>query len=46
MNYYHSKSHGKLVTVTAVHPGARFGELLIDDNQVMKFQEKPQTQKG
>ena len=40
------KSHGKLVTITAVHPGARFGELLIDNNKVKKFQEKPQTQKG
>ena len=40
------KSHGKLVTVTAVHPGARFGELLIDKNEVKIFQEKPQTQKG
>ena len=25
------KSHGKLVTVTAVHPVARFGELEIDE---------------
>tara|TARA_B100000886_G_C20383012_1_gene474769 strand:+ start:230 stop:991 length:762 start_codon:yes stop_codon:yes gene_type:complete len=40
------KSHGKLVTVTAVHPGARFGELLIENNEVITFQEKPQTQKG
>ena len=40
------KSHGKLVTVTAVHPGARFGELLIEKNEVRTFQEKPQTQKG
>ena len=40
------KSHGKLVTVTAVHPGARFGELLIENDEVKIFQEKPQTQKG
>jgi len=40
------KSHGKLVTVTAVHPGARFGELLIEKNEVKNFLEKPQTQKG
>ena len=38
--------HGKLVTVTAVHPGARFGELNIDNGQVMKFQEKPQMDQG
>ena len=40
------KSHGKLVTVTAVHPGARFGELEIDNRMVTTFQEKPQTGKG
>ncbi len=41
------KSHGKLITVTAVHPSARFGELVLDDdNIVRKFEEKPQTQKG
>ena len=40
------KSHGKMVTVTAVHPGARFGELVLDDYIVKKFEEKPQTQKG
>ena len=37
------KSHGKMVTVTAVHPGARFGELEIKKEQVTSFQEKPQT---
>ena len=40
------RSHGKMVTVTAVHPVARFGELAIDGNQVVKFQEKPQTGQG
>lgn len=40
------RSHGKMVTVTAVHPGARFGELLIEDKQVMSFQEKPQMGQG
>ncbi|MEO0488535.1 MAG: glucose-1-phosphate cytidylyltransferase [Cyanobacteria bacterium P01_A01_bin.123] len=40
------KSHGKLVTVTAVHPGARFGELQIQQAQVTSFQEKPQTGQG
>jgi glucose-1-phosphate cytidylyltransferase len=39
---YH-KSHGKMVTVTAVHPSARFGELEIDDGKVLSFMEKPQT---
>ena len=40
------KSHGKMVTVTAVHPGARFGELKLDGERVSSFQEKPQTTKG
>jgi len=40
------KSHGKMVTVTAVHPGARFGELEMDDQSVTAFQEKPQTGQG
>ena len=35
-----------MVTVTAVHPGARFGELEIKDEQVTTFQEKPQTVQG
>jgi glucose-1-phosphate cytidylyltransferase len=40
------KSHGKMVTVTAVHPGARFGELEMKGDQVTSFQEKPQTRQG
>lgn len=40
------RSHGKMVTVTAVHPGARFGELMIESDQVLSFQEKPQMGQG
>ena len=40
------KSHGKMVTVTGVHPLARFGELEMKDDQVINFQEKPQTGQG
>jgi len=40
------KSHGKLVTVSAVHPSARFGELEIEGQQVNSFKEKPQTNSG
>ncbi|XDZ70414.1 glucose-1-phosphate cytidylyltransferase [Alphaproteobacteria bacterium LSUCC0744] len=40
------RSHGKMVTVTAVRPGARFGELMIDSDQVKSFQEKPQMGQG
>tara|TARA_A100001035_G_C27778984_1_gene500646 strand:- start:1654 stop:2418 length:765 start_codon:yes stop_codon:yes gene_type:complete len=40
------KSHGKMVTVTAVHPVARFGELNLEGDKVNWFKEKPQTVKG
>ena len=40
------KSHKKIATVTAVRPNARFGELVIDNDSVKSFKEKPQTDKG
>ncbi|VVB88588.1 Bifunctional protein GlmU [uncultured archaeon] len=41
------KAHGKMATITAVHPAARFGELLISkDQDVLSFKEKPQTTQG
>ena len=40
------KKNKKLVTLTSVHPPARFGELEIKKNLVSKFEEKPQLQKG
>jgi len=40
------KSHGKMVTVSAVRPSARFGELEMQDQKVITFQEKPQTGQG
>ena len=40
------KEHGKMVTVSAVHPGARFGELSLDGDLVTSFKEKPQTTQG
>lgn len=40
------KGHGKMVTVSAVHPSARFGELEMDNHKVIAFQEKPQTRQG
>lgn len=39
-------SHKKMVTVSAVHPGARFGELEMDGNIVTSFKEKPQVSQG
>lgn len=40
------RSHGKKITVTAVRPQARFGELQLDGFQVESFQEKPQMHDG
>jgi glucose-1-phosphate cytidylyltransferase len=40
------KKENKMITLTAVHPPARFGELSIDNATVTSFKEKPQLQKG
>ena len=40
------KSHGKIATVTAVRPSARFGGMKFDDNRVIEFTEKPQSGEG
>jgi glucose-1-phosphate cytidylyltransferase len=40
------RSHGKLATLTAVRPAARFGHLELDGDQIVEFSEKPQTQEG
>ena len=37
------KTHGKLATVTGVRPPSRFGELGLDGNRVVSFNEKPQV---
>jgi len=42
---YHKK-HKKLVTITGVHPPARFGELIEENGIVKSFEEKPQTSQG
>ena len=36
-------SHKKIATVTGVRPPSRFGELRIEENQVIEFGEKPQV---
>jgi len=36
------QSHQKLVTITAVHPKAHYGELETENNRILKFKEKPQ----
>ncbi len=41
------KEHGKMITITAVRPPARFGELSINSkNEVTSFEEKPQLKEG
>ena len=40
------KSHGKIATVTAVHPPARFGGINMDGDTVKEFTEKSPSQVG
>lgn len=40
------RAHGKLATVTAARPPARFGDLQIEDGRVTRFVEKPQAGGG
>jgi glucose-1-phosphate cytidylyltransferase len=40
------RSHGKLATLTAVRPPARFGHLEMDGDAVVEFSEKPQLGEG
>ena len=42
---YHTDQK-KYVTVTAVRPPARFGQMVIQDGKVVQFQEKPQIGEG
>ena len=41
------RSHGKVLTITGVHPPGRFGELEVtDDGRVTEFNEKSQLARG
>lgn len=40
------RAHGKIATVTAVRPPARFGGLVFDGDRVAEFTEKPQAGEG
>jgi glucose-1-phosphate cytidylyltransferase len=40
------RSHGKLATMTAVRPPARFGHIELDGGLVSEFSEKPQAREG
>ena len=42
---FHNK-HGKLVTVSAVHPPARFGAIKLDGDKVVTFKEKSHIDQG
>jgi len=42
---FHLK-HGKIGTVTAVYPPSRFGEMVIKNDIVIQFEEKPQLTTG
>jgi glucose-1-phosphate cytidylyltransferase len=44
--YKFHKSHGKLATLTAVRPPARFGHIELDGDQISEFSEKVQTKEG
>ena len=40
------KAHGKLATVTAVRPPARFGHIELDGDRIVEFTEKSQIKEG
>jgi glucose-1-phosphate cytidylyltransferase len=40
------RAHGKLATLTAVRPPARFGHLELDGDRIDEFSEKPQIGEG
>ena len=40
------KSQGRLATITAVRPPARFGQMVVEAGKVVQFQEKPQIGEG
>ena len=40
------RDHGKLATITAVRPPSRFGEMVFESEDVVRFTEKPQMGEG
>jgi glucose-1-phosphate cytidylyltransferase len=40
------KSHGKIGTITGVNPISKFGELSVEGQRVIRFNEKPQINDG
>ena len=45
LDRFHMK-HGNIGTITGVHPPSRFGEMLIEGDNVIHFEEKPQLSTG
>ena len=45
LDRFHMK-HGKIGTITGVHPPSRFGEMVIEGDNVIHFEEKPQLSTG
>jgi glucose-1-phosphate cytidylyltransferase len=39
-------SHGRIATVTGVHPTSRYGEMKVEDGKVVEFNEKPTVAEG
>ena len=40
------RCHGRLATITAVQPKARFGAIALDQDRVVSFREKPESEGG
>jgi glucose-1-phosphate cytidylyltransferase len=40
------RSHGRLATITVVQPPARYGRTVLDGDDVVSFEEKPQESSG
>ena len=40
------RAHGKLATVTAVQPPKRFGAMELDNDRILAFAEKPESDRG
>jgi len=44
LDFHHA--HGKLATLTAVRPPARYGHLELEGDRILEFSEKPQAKEG
>jgi glucose-1-phosphate cytidylyltransferase len=44
LEFHHAQ--GKIATLTAVRPPARFGQMVVDSGRVLEFKEKPQIGEG